>query len=150
MPGSRKRRTAGDVSKKSAPQQPGSPPEVIDARIREMGGWQSETILRLRQLIRQADPDVVEDLKWKKPTNPGGVPVWSHDGIICTGEAYKSHVRVTFAKGALLSDPKRVFNASLEGNAYRAIVIDEGAKVDEKAFMALVRSAIALNASRRA
>jgi hypothetical protein len=149
MPESRKRRT-GAASKKIAPRQPGSPPEVIDTRIKEMGEWQAETLLRLRALIRQADPDVVEDLKWRKPTNPAGVPVWSHDGIICTGEAYKSHVRMTFPRGALLKDPKRVFNASLEGNAFRAIVIDEGGTIDEKAFMALVRSAIALNTSRRA
>jgi hypothetical protein len=150
MPGPRKRRTAGDVSKKDAPPQPASPPDVIAARIREMGGWQAETLLRLRALIRRADPDVVEDVKWKKPTNPGGVPVWYHDGIICTGEAYKNHVRVTFARGALLKDPKGVFNASLEGNAFRAIVISEGGKIDEKAFMALVRSAVALNTARRA
>jgi hypothetical protein len=150
MPEPRKRRMAGDVSTKSAPRTPGSPRDPVGARIKEMGGWQAETLLRLRSLIRQADPGVVEDVKWKKPTNPGGVPVWYHDGIMCTGEAYKSHVRVTFARGALLKDPKGIFNASLKGNAFRAIVISEGGKIDEKGFMALVRSAVALNTSRRA
>src|SRR6266511_776215 len=99
-------------------------------------------------LIQEADPAAVEDIKWKKPSNPGGVPVWEHDGIICTGETYKDNVRLTFLKGALLKDPKRLFNASLKGNALRAIVIREGEKLDERAFKALIRSAVALNTSR--
>jgi hypothetical protein len=104
---------------------------------------------RLRALIKQADPNVVEEVKWRKPSNPDGVPVWHHDGIICTGETYKNHVRLTFARGASLKDPKGVFNSSLEGNAFRAIVIHEGDEVDEKAFNALVRAAVALNASKK-
>ena len=102
---------------------------------------------RLRTLIKQTDPEVVEERKWRKPSNPAGVPVWSHDGIICTGETYKNHVRLTFAKGASLKDPKGLFNSSLEGNALRAIVIHEGDEIDEEAFKGLVRAAIALNAS---
>jgi hypothetical protein len=116
-------------------------------KSRELSDWRGETLSRIRTLIEEADPEVVEDVKWRKPSNPGGVPVWSHDGIICTGETYKKHVRITFAKGASLEDPKGVFNASLEGNAYRAIVIDEGDEIDEAAFKALVRSAVALNTS---
>jgi hypothetical protein len=139
-----------DVVKKSAPQKPGSPSELIDARITELGDWRGETLSRLRTLIKQADPEVVEEVKWRKPSNPAGVPVWYHDGIICTGETYKNHVRLTFAKGASLKDPKGLFNASLEGNALRAIVIHEGDEIDEKAFKALVRSAIALNTSSSA
>lgn len=124
---------------------PGSPSELIDARIRELGDWRGETLSRLRALIKQADPEVVEELKWRKPSNPAGVPVWYHDGIICTGETYKNHVRLTFAKGASLKDPKGLFNASLEGNAFRAIVIHDGDEIDDKAFKALIRSAVALN-----
>jgi hypothetical protein len=116
-------------------------------KSRELSDWRGETLSRIRTLIEEADPEVVEDVKWRKPSNPGGVPVWSHDGIICTGETYKKHVRITFAKGASLEDPKGVFNASLEGNAYRAIVIDEGDEIDEAAFKALVRSAVDLNTS---
>jgi hypothetical protein len=123
------------------------PSELIDARLRELGDWRGETLSRVRTLIKQADPEVVEEVKWRKPSNPSGVPVWSHDGIICTGETYKNHVRLTFAKGASLEDPKGVFNSGLEGNAMRAIVIHEGDEVDEQAFKALVRSAVALNAS---
>jgi hypothetical protein len=124
---------------------PGSPSELMDARIRELGDWRGETLSRLRALIKQADPEVVEELKWRKPSNPAGVPVWYHDGIICTGETYKNHVRLTFAKGASLKDPKGLFNASLKGNALRAIVIHEGDEIDDKAFKALIRSAVALN-----
>jgi len=111
------------------------------------GDWRGKTLSRLRALIKQADPEVVEERKWKKPSNPAGVPVWSHDGIICTGETYKSHVRLTFAKGAALKDPKGLFNASLEGNAFRAIVIHEGDEIDEKAFRTLIRAAVTLNES---
>jgi hypothetical protein len=130
------------MPKNSAPQEPGSPSELIDARIRELDDWRGETLARLRALIKQADPDVVEEWKWR------GVPVWSHDGIICTGETYKSVVKMTFAKGASLADPSGLFNSSLEGNVRRAIDVREGEKIDEKALEALVRSAVALNTSR--
>ncbi len=133
--------------KNDASQRAESPTRLIDARIRELGDWRGKTLSRIRTLIKQADPEVVEEVKWRKPSNPAGVPVWSHDGIICTGETYKNHVRLTFAKGASLKDPKRLFNASLEGNVLRAIVIHEGDEVDESAFKALVRSAVALNTS---
>ena len=132
---------------KSAPRKTGTPSALVDARIRELGDWRGKTLSRLRTLIEQADPEVVEDVKWRKPTNPAGVPVWYHDGIICTGETYKNHVRLTFAKGAALEDPKGLFNAGLEGNAFRAIVIHEGDEIGEKAFKALVRAAVALNTS---
>jgi hypothetical protein len=108
--------------------------------------WRSETLARLRSLIQQADPDVVEEVKWKKPSNPG-VPVWSHDGIICTGETYKSVVKLTFFKGASLDDPSGLFNASLEGNTRRAIDVHEGDDIDDQAFMALIRAAVSLNQS---
>ncbi len=117
-----------------------SPSALIDARIEELGDWRGETLARLRALIRRADPEVVEEWKW-------GVPVWSHDGIICTGETYKSVVKLTFAKGASLKDPKRLFNSSLEGNTRRAIDIREGEKIDEKPFKALIRAAVVLNAA---
>ncbi len=133
--------------KKSSSQGVESASRLIDARIQELGDWRGEMLSRLRALIKQADPNVVEEVKWRKLTNPAGVPVWSHDGIICTGETYKNHVRLTFAKGASLKDPKGVFNASLEGNAMRAIVIHEGDEIDEKAFKILVRAAVSLNTS---
>ena len=136
--------------KKTGSQRVESPSRLIDARIEELDDWRGEMLSRLRTQIKQADPKVVEEMKWKKPSNPAGVPVWSHDGIICTGETYKNHVRLTFAKGASLKDPKGLFNASLEGNALRAIVIHEGDKFDEKAFKALIRSALALNTSSSA
>jgi hypothetical protein len=118
----------------------------IDKRIAELGDWRGETLSRMRKLIKQADPDVVEEVKWVKPTNPG-VPTWSDDGIICTGETYKSVVKLTFAKGASLKDPAKLFNSSLEGNTRRAIDIHEGEKVDAGAFKALIRAAVALNTS---
>jgi hypothetical protein len=121
-----------------------SPSRLIDARINELGDWRGETLARLRILIRQADPEVVEEWKWR------GVPVWSHDGIICTGETYKSVVKMTFAKGASLEDPSHLFNSSLEGNTRRAIDFHEGDKIDEKALKALIRGAVALNTSSRA
>ena len=130
--------------KKSAPEQPGSPFELIDARIRELGDWRGETLSRIRALVREADPEAVEEWKWAKATNPG-TPVWSHDGIICTGETYKSVVKTTFAKGASLEDPSGLFNSSLEGNVRRAIDFHEGDKIDERALKALIRSAAALN-----
>ena len=120
--------------------------ERIDQRIAELGDWRGETLRRMRKLIKEADPDVVEELKWVKPTNRG-TPTWSHDGIICTGETYKSVVKLTFAKGASLKDPAKLFNASLAGNTRRAIDIHEGEKVDAAAFKTLIRAAVALNAS---
>jgi hypothetical protein len=119
----------------------GSPSELIDARIAELGDWRGETLARVRRLIRGADPDVVEDWKWR------GVPVWSQSGIICTGETYKKVVKMTFAKGASLEDPSGLFNSSLEGNTRRAIDIHEGEEIDEEALKALIRAAVALNAS---
>jgi hypothetical protein len=118
----------------------------IDKRIAELGDWRGETLSRMRKLIKQADPNVVEEVKWVKPTNPG-VPTWSDDGIICTGETYKSVVKLTFAKGASLKDPAKLFNSSLGGNTRRAIDIHEGEKVDAAAFKALIRAAVAFNAS---
>ena len=116
-----------------------SPAEMIDARIHELGDWRGDTLARIRDLIHRADPDVVEEWKWR------GVPVWYHDGMICTGESYQDHVKVTFAKGASLDDPAGLFNASLDGNTRRAIDFREGDTVDEKAFTALIHAAIALN-----
>jgi hypothetical protein len=120
--------------------------EQIDKRVAELGDWRGETLSRMRKLIQEADPDVVEEVKWVKKTNPG-TPVWSHDGIICTGETYKSVVKLTFAKGASLKDPDKLFNSSLEGNVRRAIDIHEGEEVDAAAFKSLVRAAVALNTS---
>jgi len=124
---------------KSASQEDKSPSQLIDARIEELGDWRGEMLSRLRALVKEADPDVVEEWKWR------GVPVWSHDGIICTGETYKSVVKLTFAKGAALDDPAGLFNSSLEGNTRRAIDIHEGEKIDTKALKGLVRAAVALN-----
>ena len=120
--------------------------ELISNRIAELGDWRGKTLSRMRRLIKAADPDVVEEWKWVKPTKPG-TPVWSHDGIICTGESYKSVVKLTFAKGASLKDPARLFNSSLDGNVRRAIDIHEGEELDESAFKTLVRQAVALNTS---
>ena len=121
-----------------------TPSRLIDARIKELGDWRGETLARVRMLIKQADPEVVEEWKWR------GVPVWEHAGIICTGETYKSVVKMTFAKGASLDDPSGLFNSSLEGNTRRAIDIHEGDKIDEKALKALIRAAVALNTTVRA
>ena len=132
--------------KKSSSSEGQSASELIDKRIAELGDWRGETLSRMRKLIKEADPDVVEEVKWVKPTNPG-TPTWSHDGIICTGESYKSVVKLTFAKGASLKDPAKLFNASLEGNTRRAIDIHEGEEVDAGAFKALIRAAVALNTS---
>ena len=118
----------------------------IDERIAELGDWRTETLSRMRKLIKDVDPDVVEEMKWAKATSPG-TPTWSHDGIICTGEPYKAVVKLTFAKGASLKDPARLFNSSLDGNVRRAIDIHEGEEVDESAFKALVRQAVAHNSS---
>jgi len=123
-----------------------APSELISERIAELKDWRGETLGRIRTLIKAADPDVVEEWKWVKPTRPG-TPVWSHDGIICTGESYRSVVKLTFAKGAALKDPARLFNSSLDGNLRRAIDIHEGEEIDESAFKSLVREAAALNRS---
>jgi hypothetical protein len=128
-----------------------SPSHLIDARIAALGDWRGETLGRVRSLIKQAEPGVVEEVKWRKPSNGMlGVPVWEHDGIICTGETYKTYVKLTFANGAALEDPAGLFNSSLEGNVRRAIDIREGDSIDEKAFKTLIRAAAALNASKRA
>ena len=132
--------------KKSSPKEArgaSSPSEHIDARIGELGDWRGEMLARIRGIIRQADPEVVEEWKWR------GVPVWEHDGIICTGETYKAVVKMTFARGAALADPSGLFNASLEGNTRRAIDIHEGDRINEKALKALIREAVALNTSKR-
>jgi hypothetical protein len=131
---------------KSSEQQAESPAQQIDARIEELGDWRGETLSRLRALIKQADPDVVEEWKWRKATNPG-VPVWSHQGPICTGETYKSVVKLTFFKGASLQDPSGLFNSSLEGNTRRAIDFREDDEIDEQAFVTLIRAAVRLNES---
>jgi len=119
-----------------------TPSQLIDARIKELGDWRGEMLSRLRAVIKDADPDVIEEWKWR------GVPVWSHAGIICTGETYKAVVKMTFAKGAALEDPSRLFNSSLEGNTRRAIDFPEGAKINEKALKTLIRAAVALNKSK--
>jgi hypothetical protein len=128
--------------KKTAPAKTKSPSKQIDARIKELDDWRGKTLAHIRKLIRQADPDVVEEWKWR------GVPVWEHDGIICTGETYKTVVKMTFAKGASLADPSKLFNSSLEGNTRRAIDIGEGEKINEKALKALIREAVTLNTSK--
>ena len=127
---------------KSASQKSKSPSQLIDARIEELGDWRGKMLGRLRTLIKQADPDVVEEWKWR------GVPVWSHDGLICTGETYKNVVKMTFAKGAALQDPSRLFNSSLDGNTRRAVDFHEGEKIDEEALKTLVRAAVTLNKSK--
>ncbi len=128
----------------------GSPSRLIDARIKKLADWRGETLARVRALINEADPDAVEEVKWRKPSNAMlGVPVWEHAGIICTGETYKAVVKLTFAKGAALKDPSGLFNSSLEGNVRRAIDIRESDKIDEKALKALIRAAVALNTSKR-
>jgi hypothetical protein len=131
-------KTAGDAPEQSASR-------LIDQRIRELGGWRGETLARMRALILEADPEMAEECKWIKPTNPLGVPVWSHAGIVCTGETYTNTVKLTFPHGAKIPDPSRLFNASLEGNTRRAIDIHEGEKVDAGAFKALVKAAVARN-----
>jgi hypothetical protein len=127
---------------KSGPQTSKSPSQLIDARIKELSDWRGKMLSRLRALIKEADPEVVEEWKWR------GVPVWSHDGLICTGETYKTIVKMTFAKGAALKDPSRLFNSSLEGNTRRAIDFHEGDKIDEKALKTLIRAAVSLNKSK--
>jgi len=135
--------------KKSGAGRDQSASEIISNRIAELADWRGKTLSRMRKLIKDADPDVVEEWKWVKATSPG-TPVWSHDGIICTGESYKKVVKLTFAKGASLKDPARLFNSSLDGNVRRAIDIHEGEAVDESAFKTLVRQAVALNSAGKA
>jgi hypothetical protein len=135
----------------ATPKRAASPSHSIDAKIKGLGDWRGKTLARVRKLIREADPDVIEEVKWRKPSNGMlGVPVWEHDGIICTGETYKAVVKLTFANGAALADPSGLFNSSLEGNTRRAIDICEDDKIDEKALKALIRAAVALNTSKRA
>ena len=134
--------------KKSDASQGPSASELISKRVGELGDWRGKTLGTVRKLIKEADPGVVEEWKWVKPTKPG-TPVWSHDGIICTGESYKNAVKLTFAKGASLKDPARLFNSSLDGNVRRAIDIHEGEDIDAAAFKALVRQAVALNGSAK-
>jgi len=129
--------------KRSVPMESAS--ALMDKKIKQLGDWRGKTLSQIRALIKQADPEVVEELKWRKPSNPAGVPVWNHDGIICTGETYVNHVRLTFAKGASLKDPSGLFNSGLGGNVRRAIDIHEGDKVDEAALKDLIRAAVALN-----
>jgi hypothetical protein len=135
--------------KKSAKGESGSGSSEVGRRIEEVGGWRGAMLARVRAVIKDADPEVVEECKWKKPSNPSGVPVWSHDGMICTGETHKSVVKMTFAKGAFLEDPAGLFNSSLDGNLRRAIDFHEGDTVNEKALKALIRAAVKLNASDR-
>jgi hypothetical protein len=121
--------------------------EAIDEKLSSMSDWRGAMLAKLRRLIREADPEVVETVKWRKPSNPSGVPVWEHDGIVCTGETYKDKVKLTFAKGASLDDPERLFNASLDAGTRRAVDLREGDDIDESAFKALIRAAVAANAS---
>ena len=136
------------TSKKPAKAADGSASKMIDQRIRELGDWRGPVLKRMRELIRQADPEVVEEWKWQKATSPG-TPVWSHNGIICTGESYKQVVKLTFMNGASLKDPARLFNSSLEGNTRRAIDIHEDDEIDEAAFKELIRAAVVFNVAKR-
>ena len=143
MSGNKKKtRKAATLTKTSGPPKGKSPSRLIDERIKELGDWRGALLSKLRALIQQADPEVVEEWKWR------GVPVWYHDGMICTGETYKNVVKMTFAKGAALEDPSGLFNSSLDGNVRRAIDFHEGEKINEKALKALIRAAVTLNASR--
>ncbi len=139
----KKPKTAGKAAKAAD-----SPARLIDARIKKLGDWRGATFTRVRKLIKEADPDMVEEVKWRKTSNPLGVPVWEHEGIVCTGEIYKDKVKLTFAKGAALADPAGLFNASLDGNVRRAIDFHEGDKIDEKALKTLIRAAVALNTGK--
>jgi hypothetical protein len=139
-------KTASDKPKAAA-----TPTQLIDARIAALGDWRGDTLARVRALIKEADPDVVEEVKWRKPSNGMlGVPVWEHAGLICTGETYRDKVKLTFAKGAALADPSGLFNSSLDGNVRRAIDFHAGDKIDARAFKALIRAAVALNTATRA
>lgn len=127
-----------------------SPSQLIDAKIAALNDWRGETLARVRALIKEADRDVIEEVKWRKPSNPAGVPVWEHAGLICTGETYKDKVKLTFANGASLEDPAGLFNSSLDGNVRRAIDLHEGDTINDKAFKALIRVAVTLNTSAHA
>ena len=152
MIGALNRVAAGELANvmKGIPMTEESASKLIDDRIASMNDWRGAMLAQLRRLIREADPDVVEEVKWRKPSNPAGVPVWSHAGIICTGETYKDKVKLTFANGAAVGDPAKLFNSSLDGNTRRAIDVREGKKIDEKAFKALVRAAVAVNLAKKA
>jgi hypothetical protein len=126
-----------------------TPSEEIDVKIERLGDWRGAILAKARRLIREADPDVVEDIRWRKPSNPSGVPVWDHAGLICTGEIYKDKIKLTFARGAALEDPSGLFNSSLGGGTRRAIDIPEGREFDEKAFKALIREAVAMNLAHK-
>jgi hypothetical protein len=126
-----------------------SPSQLITKRIAELGDWRGETLAQVRKLIKEADPKITEERKWRKPTNPKGVPVWSDNGIVCTGESYKTHVRLTFPKGASIKDPDGIFNSSLDSNAWRAIVLHEGDKINESAFKEIIRAAVKLNSKQK-
>ena len=136
------------TKKNNAASSADSPSQLIDARIAALGDWRGETLARVRALIREADPDMVEAVKWRKPSNPAGVPVWEHHGLLCTGEIYRDKVKLTFARGAALEDPSGLFNSSLDGNTRRAIDIEEGDSIDGEALKALVRAAVAENLAR--
>jgi hypothetical protein len=142
-------KTRSALSDREAAQDANSAAALIDAKIAALGDWRGDTLARLRKLILEADADVAEEIKWRKPTNPSGVAVWSHAGILCTGEIYRDKVKMTFAKGASLPDPAGLFNASLEGNARRAIDIRAGEQIDGTAFQHLIRAAMALNRNAR-
>ena len=145
-----KKAASAMAKSKGGPKEGDSPSQLIDARIAALSDWRRETLARVRTLIKEADPEVIEQVKWRKPSNAMlGVPVWEHAGIICTGETYKDKVKLTFAKGASLKDPSGLFNASLEGNVRRAIDFHQGDEIDAKAFKALVRAAVALNRTSR-
>ncbi len=138
------------MSKNANPAKTSGPSRLIDAKIEKLGDWRGAVLARVRKIIGEADVQVVEEVKWAKPSNPSGVPVWEHDGIVCTGETYKDKVKLTFANGAALADPSGLFNAGLDGNVRRAIDIHEGDKIDEAALKVLVRAAVALNTAKRA
>ncbi len=123
--------------------------QLITDRIAELGDWRGEALAHIRKLIKQADPNITEDVKWRKPGNPAGVPVWSDNGMVCTGETYKTHVKITFARGAAIKDPERIFNSSLDGNARRAIDLHEGDKINKSAFKDIVRAAVRLNSKKQ-
>jgi hypothetical protein len=125
-----------------------SPSKLIDAKIKELGDWRGKTLSHLRSLIKQADSEVVEEVKWRKPSNPTGIPVWTHNGVICTGETYKNAVKLTFPNGAQMKDPNKLFNASLDARVWRAIDFHEGDKIDKEALKALIREAVAMNTAK--
>jgi hypothetical protein len=135
----------GLTLKNSSSRQSEPASELSSKRMNGLDDWRGRTLSRVRRLIREADPEIVEEVRWRKPSNPGGIPVWYHDGLVCTGETYKNHVKMTFAKGASVKDPDRLFNASLGGNVTRAINIHEGESINEAAFKKLIRAAVALN-----